>query len=56
METSNTSRQARVFQLCQELEEAKLRKKAAARSFGDEIKRIQAEIKELIEPSEEVLP
>jgi len=56
MQTSNTTRQARVFQLCQELEEAKVRKKVAAKGFSDEIKRIQAEIKELIEPSEEALP
>lgn len=53
---TQTSKEAQVYQLVQELEETKLRKKAAARGFNDELKRIQAEIKELIEKEEEPLP
>ena len=34
----------------------KTRKKATAKGFNEEIKRIQAEIKELIDPEEEKLP
>jgi hypothetical protein len=56
MTTENTNRQARVYRLCQELEEAKLRKKSVTRAASDEIKRIQAEIKELLESEEEQLP
>lgn len=52
----NTTKEARVFQLCTELEEMKLRKKAAAKGFNEEIKRINEEIKELIDPEEEQLP
>ena len=48
-----TSTEAKVFQLCIDLEEMKTRKKASAKSFNEEIKRIQAEIKDLIEPPEE---
>ena len=53
MTQPTTSKQARVFQLCQELEEMKGRKKASAKSFGDEIKRINEEIKELLDPEKE---
>lgn len=53
---TTTSKEARVFQLCTELEDMKLRKKASARGFNDEIKRINAEIKELLNPQEEQLP
>jgi hypothetical protein len=56
MTNTTTSKEAQVFQLCQELEEVKTQKKAAAKSFGDEIKRINEEIKELIDPEEEQLP
>jgi hypothetical protein len=48
-----TSTEAKVFQLCIDLEEMKTRKKASAKSFNEEIKRIQAEIKDLIDPPEE---
>jgi uncharacterized membrane protein YukC len=56
MTQSTTSKEAQVFQLCKELEEMKERKKASAKSFGEEIKRINAEIKELLDPEEEKLP
>ena len=56
MTNPKPSKEARVFQLVQELEDMKLRKKAAAKSFGDEIKRINEEIKELLNPEEEQLP
>jgi hypothetical protein len=53
MTQTTTSKEARVFQLVQELEDMKLRKKAAAKSFGDEIKRINAEIKEIFDKDKE---
>jgi hypothetical protein len=56
MSQTNTTKEARVFQLCQELEEMRIRKKATAKGFNEEIKRIQEEIKELIDPEEEKLP
>ena len=42
--------EARVFQLCQELEEMLKRKKATVKGYNEEIKRLRAEIKELIDP------
>jgi len=48
-----TSKETKVYNLVQELEEVKHQKKTASRSFNDEIKRIQAEIKELLESSDE---
>jgi hypothetical protein len=52
MEDTNTSKEAKVFQLCQDLEDMRDRKKASGKAFNDEIKRIQAEIKDLIDPTE----
>jgi len=52
MTTDNN--QAKVFQLCTELEETKKRKKQVVGAFNDEIKRIQAEIKDLVNPEEAV--
>lgn len=52
-ETVNTD-EAKVFQLSQELEEMRKRKKATMKGYTEEIKRIQAEIKEIIDPEEEV--
>jgi len=46
--------EAKVFQLSQELEEMRKRKKATMKGYNEEIKRIQAEIKEIIDPEEEV--
>ena len=45
-----------MYQLCQELEEMKQRKKASAKGFNEEIKRINAEIKDLLNPPDEQLP
>ena len=56
MTNSKPSREAQVFQLCTELEDMKIRKKASAKGFNDEIKRINAEIKELLNPQEDQLP
>ena len=56
MEETTTSKEAKVFQLCQELEETRDRKKSTSKAYNDEIKRIQAEIKELIDPEEVDLP
>lgn len=54
--TTKPSREAQVFQLCTELEDMKARKKASAKGFNEEIKRINAEIKELLSPEAEQLP
>jgi hypothetical protein len=53
MEETTTSKEAKVFQLVQDLDDMKNRKKQSAKAFNEEIKRIQAEIKDLIEPPEE---
>jgi len=47
------SKESRVFQLVQELEDMKLRKKAAAKGFNEEIKRINEEIKEILNADKE---
>jgi len=48
-ETTTTAlKQAKVFQLCKELDEMKDKKKSISKSYNDEIKRIQTEIDELI--------
>lgn len=49
-----TNNEAKVFQLCTELEETKKRKKQVVSAFNDEIKRLQAEIKDLVNPEEAV--
>jgi hypothetical protein len=46
--TDHTTKEARVYQLTKELEEAKIRKKQVARAHTDEIKRLQDEIKHII--------
>ena len=48
-----TSKETKVYNLVQDLEEIKTQKKASSRSFNEEIKRIQAEIKELLETPDE---
>ena len=53
MTENTTSKEARVFQLVQELEDMKLRKKAAAKGFNEELKRINAEIKEILNEDKE---
>lgn len=49
-QTTMTRKQAKVFQLCKELEEMKKKKKSISKSYNNEIKRIQAEIEDLIDP------
>ena len=56
MEETHTSPEAKVFQLVQDLDDMKNRKKQSAKAFNEEIKRIQAEIKDIIDPPEEELP
>lgn len=54
-ETQHTNTdEAKVFQLSLELEEMRKRKKATMKGYNEEIKRIQAEIKEILNPDEVV--
>jgi hypothetical protein len=50
----SSNNESKVFQLCTELEETKKRKKQVVSAFNDEIKRLQAEIKDLVNPEEAV--
>jgi hypothetical protein len=52
--TETTTTESKVFQLTTELEEMKTRKKQFNKAYNEEIKRIQAEIKDLICPEEAV--
>ena len=54
MSETNTT-EAKVYQLTLELEDMKKRKKAFVKAYNEEIKRIQSEIKDLIEPSEAII-
>lgn len=49
MPTTETSTQEKVYNLTTELLDAKTRKKAVLKDLNEEIKRIQAEIEEIIE-------
>jgi hypothetical protein len=51
--TARTTREERVFQLCKDLDEIKDRKKSSSKAYNDEIKRIQEEIDNLINPEKE---
>ena len=55
-EETEASKESKVFQLCQELESVRVNKKISAKAFNEEIKRINAEIKELLLPEEADLP
>jgi len=55
-QNTNTTDEAKVFQLCQELEEMLKKKKAVVKGYNEEIKRLRAEIKELVDPEQEDLP
>jgi len=50
------SKESQVFELTVELEEMTKKKKATVRGFNEEIKRLKAEIKDLIDPPAEELP
>jgi hypothetical protein len=52
--TTNTT-EAKVYQLCQELEDIKKRKKAFVKAYNVEIRRIQDEIKDILNPEEAVV-
>jgi len=49
-DTSTRSKESKVYQLCQELNEMREQKKASAIGFREEIKRIEDEINDLLEP------
>ena len=53
-QTANTT-EAKVYQLCQELEDIKKRKKAFVKAYNVEIRRIQDEIKDILNPEEAVV-
>ncbi len=53
-QTTNTT-EAKVYQLCQELEDIKKRKKAFVKAYNVEIRRIQDEIKDILNPEEAVV-
>ena len=46
--------EAKVFRLCQELDEMRKRKKATTKGYNEEIKRIQGEIHDLLNPEDKV--
>jgi hypothetical protein len=46
------TKEEKVFQLCKELEETKKRKKDVVKGWNNEIKRLQEEIKSLVNPEE----
>jgi hypothetical protein len=52
MEQTNT-KEAKVYQLCKELEDMKDKKKQSSKSFNTEIKRLQDEIMELLTGEED---
>ena len=52
-QTTRTTKEERVYQLCKELDDMKDKKKQSSKGYNDEIKRIQAEINELINPQED---
>jgi predicted nucleic acid-binding Zn-ribbon protein len=51
--TSSISKEQRVYELVEILEIAKKRKKEVMKAYNDEIKRIQGEIKDIIDNEEE---
>lgn len=52
--TTNTSTEAKVFQLCKEVDDMKRRKRAFVKEYNAEIKFLQQEINELLNPQEKV--
>jgi len=52
MNEPQTSKESRVYNLVQELEEVKTQKKASSKAFNEEIKRLQGEIKDLLDKDE----
>lgn len=52
-ETTNNT-ETKVYQLCLELDDIKKRKKDFVKAYNEEIKRLNAEIKDLLNPEEKV--
>jgi flagellar capping protein FliD len=52
--TSTSPVQSKVYQLCLELDDMKKRKKSFVKAYNEEIKRINDEIKDLLNPEEAV--
>lgn len=52
MQTATT--EEKVFRLCQELDEMKKRKRSFVKAYNEEIKRLNDEIKDLLNPEEKV--
>ena len=52
--TTTTTTEEKVYNLTKDLEEMKQRKKSFSKAYNEEIKRLQAEIKDLICPEEKV--
>lgn len=46
--------EAKVFQLCKELDEIKKRKKDFVKAYNEEIKRLNDEIKDLLNPTDKI--
>lgn len=55
---NTTSKEEKVFNLCKDLEDMKMKKKDVMKGYNEEIKRLQGEIKDLVDPfkEEELLP
>jgi len=51
---TTTTTEEKVYNLTKDLDEMKQRKKSFCKAYNEEIKRIQAEIKDLIAPEEKV--
>lgn len=54
MENPTSTTAEKVYQLSLELDEMKKRKKSFVKAYNEEIKRIQAEIQDLLNPEEAV--
>jgi hypothetical protein len=52
--TTSTLIETKVFNLCKEVDDMKRRKKDFNKAFNEEIKRLNAEIKDLLHPEEKV--
>jgi flagellar capping protein FliD len=46
--------EAKVYQLCKELDEMKKRKKDFVKAYNEEIKRLNDEIKDLLNPADKI--
>jgi uncharacterized membrane protein len=51
---TQTTTEQKVYNLTKELDDMRQRKKSFNKAYNEEIKRIQAEIKDLIDPDEKV--